>query len=135
MYDTLLFLHVLAAFALVAAGVLGSAVALGATSDMRMFGLGGALWAIGGIGTLVFGIWLAIYVEGYAVWDGWVIAAIVLWAIASELGRRFGEGYRSLITGGEAGKAEYVSQAALMHWLRALAVLALLVVMVYKPGA
>ena len=135
MYDTLLFLHVLAAFAIVASVVVGSAVALGATADKRIFALGGALWGIGGIGTLIFGIWLAIYLDGYEVWDGWVLAAIVLWAIATELGRRFGEGYRSTLTGGAEGNAAYASQAVLMHWARALVVLALLVVMIYKPGA
>ena len=87
------------------------------------------------IGLIGASIWLAIYISSYQIWDGWIIAAIVLWAIATELGRRYGEGYRSTLTGGEAGTAAYVSQAALMHWLRSRAVLALLVVMIYKPGA
>ena len=32
---------------------------------------------------IVFGIWLAILRDAFQVWDGWVIAAIVLWCIAT----------------------------------------------------
>ena len=53
-----------------------------------MLTVGNVLWTIGGLGTLVFGIWLALYVKGYEIWDGWIITAIVLWAIGTELGRR-----------------------------------------------
>ena len=134
MYDTLLLLHVLAAFALVATVVIFSAFVLGLATDSRVLALGNALWNVGGLGSLVFGIWLALYVKGYEIWDGWIIAAIVLWAIATELGRRAQVGYVSLAAGGDAASVE-VRRAATMHWLRAVLVLALLVVMVYKPGA
>jgi hypothetical protein len=133
-YDTLLLLHVLAAFALVATVVIFSAFALGLATDSRVLALGNALWNVGGLGSLVFGIWLALYVKGYEIWDGWIITAIVLWAIATELGRRAQVGYVSLAAGGDAASVE-VRRAATMHWLRAVLVLALLVVMVYKPGA
>jgi len=133
-YDTLLLLHVLAAFALVATVVIFSAFALGLVTDSRVLALGNALWNVGGLGSLVFGIWLALYVKGYEIWDGWIITAIVLWAIATELGRRAQVGYVSLAAGGDAASVE-VRRAATMHWLRAVLVLALLVVMVYKPGA
>ena len=49
--------------------------------------------SIGGIGTIVFGLWLAISLDAYQPWDGWVIAAIVLWAIAGGLGGRTGKEY------------------------------------------
>jgi len=133
-YDTLLLLHVLAAFALVATVVIFSAFVLGLATDSRVLALGNALWNVGGLGSLVFGIWLALYVKGYEIWDGWIITAIVLWAIATELGRRAQVGYVSLAAGGDAASVE-VRRAATMHWLRAVLVLALLVVMVYKPGA
>jgi hypothetical protein len=126
-YDWLLFLHVTSAFALVVTVVVFSAFAAGAATDTRVLAVGNVLWAIGGFGTLVFGIWLAIYVKGYDLLDGWILAAIVLWAIASELGRRAQEGF--------SGGAAVESRAVLMHWLRALVVLALLVVMIFKPGA
>jgi len=135
-YDTLLFLHVLAAFALVATVVIFSAFALGVATDSRVLAVGDVLWAVGGLGTLVFGIWLALYGKGYELWDGWIIAAIVLWAIATELGRRAQLGYTAT-TGSAEGAAASADarQATLMHWLRSLVVLALLVVMIYKPGA
>ena len=129
MYDTLLFLHVLSAFALMVTVVVFSAFALGAARDTRVLLVSNVLWAIGGIGTLVFGVWLAIYVKGYEVWDGWVIAALVLWFVANAFGGRAQAGF-----GADADETK-ASQAALMHWLRAIAVLALLVVMIYKPGA
>ena len=44
-------------------------------------------------GTIVFGIWLAFSVGGYDIWDGWIIAALVLWVIAMPLGQRTGAAY------------------------------------------
>ena len=136
MYDWLLFLHVLSAFALVATVVIFSAFALGTATDSRLLAVGNGLWNLGGLGTLVLGIWLALYVDGYELWDGWIITAIVLFAIATELGRRAQLGYTPVAGGGETGAATTgAPPAALMHWLRSLVVLALLVVMFYKPGA
>ena len=37
---------------------------------------------------LLLGIWLALEVDSYELWDGWIIAAIVLWLIASAAGGR-----------------------------------------------
>jgi hypothetical protein len=135
-YDWLLFLHVLSAFALVGTVVIFSAFALGTATDSRLLAVGNGLWNVGGLGTLVLGIWLALYVDGYELWDGWIITAIVLFAIATELGRRAQLGYTPAAGGGETGAATTgAPPAALMHWLRSLVVLALLVVMIYKPGA
>lgn len=136
MYDWLLFLHVLSAFALVATVVIFSAFALEMATDSRLLAVGNALWNVGGVGTLVLGIWLALYVDGYELWDGWIVTAIVLFAIATELGRRAQLGYTPAAGSGEAGAAiTGTPPAALMHWLRSLVILALLVVMIYKPGA
>ncbi|HMC06425.1 MAG TPA: hypothetical protein VKG89_03425 [Solirubrobacterales bacterium] len=136
MYHTLLFLHLLAALALVATVVIFSAFAFGAHRDARLLAVANVLWAIGGLGTIGFGIWLALYLDNYEIYDGWIIAAIVLWAIGSELGRRAQAGFTPVATGGEGGgETALPGEAALMHWLRSLAVLALLVVMIYKPGA
>jgi hypothetical protein len=135
-YDWLLFLHVLMAFLIVGTVVIFSAFALGAPAEPRLLSIANALWAIGGLGTLVLGIWLALYVHGYEIWDGWILGAIVLWAIATELGRRAQVGYAvATAEPGEGGAVAGTRQAALLHWLRSVAVLALLVVMIYKPGA
>jgi hypothetical protein len=133
-YDTLLFLHVLMAFAIVATVVIFSAFALGLAADPRVLTVGNVLWAVGGLGTLVFGIWLALYVENYEIWDGWILGAIVLWAVATELGRRAQVGYTAATASGPEAVGG-ARQAALMHWLRSLAVLVLLIVMIYKPGS
>jgi hypothetical protein len=133
-YGWLLFLHVLSAFALVVTVVVFSAFALGVAVEKRVLAVGSVMWAAGGLGTLVFGVWLAIYVKRYEVWDGWVIAALVLWAGATELGRRAEEGFKAGGSVDGAATAQ-ASRAALWHWLRSVVVLALLVVMIYKPGA
>ena len=124
MTDALLFLHVLAAFLLVGAVVMLSSVALGACRPPRTISIANLFWDAGGIGTLVFGVWLALDIDGYGLFDFWIIAAIVLWAIATELGRRARGAPRDGNTG----------QFAQWHWLAALVVLVLLVDMIFKPG-
>ena len=135
-YDTLLFLHVLAAF-MVVAGVtmlwaMFAATGWGAGSPSPVLRISVptvAIWGIGSIGVLVFGIWLAIYVAGYAVWDGWVLIAIALWLVAGFAGGQLTNGYRQLRAGQGTGAGWG------MHLLETLAVLALLIDMIWKPGA
>src|SRR5512134_3615689 len=97
LYDRLLALHVLSAFAWIAALVVYSVlvVALRRTalpSDVvrlfRVSRVGDALIAVWMIGTIVFGIWLAL--DEYEIWDGWIIAALVLWVAAAAIGGRTG---------------------------------------------
>ena len=125
MYDWLLFLHVLAAFLLAVTVVMYSAVAVGGTLGGRATFVADRCWDVGGLGTLVLGIWLALHLDQYEIWDGWIIGAIVLWVIATGLGetvrRRLADGETAAVT--------------TMHWLRTLTVLALLVLMIWKPGA
>jgi hypothetical protein len=156
-YDWLLALHLLAAGALVSALVLYSVViatgwTLALPSDIsRMFRLsraGDVAIAVGSIGTLVFGIWLAIDSDAYQVWDGWIIAAIVLWALAMETGRRTGTVYnaardraRALVAEGrdtpdpELSALVRSSTGLALHAASVVLIVALLVVMIYKPGA
>ena len=135
MYDWLLFGHVLSGFALFGTVVVFSAFALGMTADSRLLAVGNALWNVGGLGTLALGIWLALHLDNYEIWDGWIVTALVLFAIATELGRRAQVGYTPAAAGDEPGATAGTPPAALMHWLRSLVILALLVVMIYKPGA
>jgi hypothetical protein len=124
-YDWLLFLHVLAAFLLGVTVVMYSAIALGGTLGGRATFVADRCWDVGGLGTLVLGIWLALHLDQYGIFDGWIIGAIVLWLVATGLGdmvrRRLAEGETAAV--------------ATMHWLRTLTVLALLVLMIWKPGA
>ena len=148
LYDWLLFLHVLAGFAAVASVVLLSAIlaatwrsagVVDAGPFLRMSTLGSRLWDVGGMGTLVLGIWLAIYAEGYELWDGWILAALVLWAIAAAAGMRVGAGFRRAFGAdaaqGDLGGSIRSQRALIVHAVMALSVAALLVVMIYKPGA
>ncbi len=55
--------------------------------------IGNIAIGIGAAGTIIFGIWLALSVGNYDLWDGWIIAALVLWVIAAVLGQRTGVEY------------------------------------------
>ena len=125
MYDWLLFFHLLAAVLLAVTVVTYTAVALGAGTAGRTLFVADRCWDVGGLGTLILGIWLALYLDEYDFFDGWILGAIGLWLVATGLGIRARIG------------AEDVSpeRAPLMHWLRTLAVLGLLVLMIWKPGA
>jgi hypothetical protein len=132
-YDWLLFLHLLAAFLLMVTAVTYSAVAFGSVAGGRTLFVADRCWDVGGIGTLIFGVWLALYVDEYEIWDGWIIGALVLWLVTTGLG----DSLRRQLAGAGGGTAavKLESRAALLHWLRTLGVLGLLVLMVWKPGA
>jgi uncharacterized membrane protein len=87
-------------------------------------------WDVGGLGTLVLGIWLALHVDEYGIFDGWIIGAIVLWVIATGLG----ESVRRQLADAETSPVK-PGAVRTMHWLRTLAIVALLVLMIWKPGA
>jgi uncharacterized membrane protein len=155
--DWLLALHLLSAFAYVAGMVVfwvlivavRSADTPEATIEMEpVVKVGTIATGVGVGGTIIFGIWLAFSVGGYDIWDGWIIAAIVLWVIAGALGQRTGTAYmqgmnkaRELAGAGQAGpNAELLalnrtSNGVLLHALASLALLLLLIDMIWKPGA
>ncbi len=134
MYDFLLFVHVLAAFCLMVVVVMYSAWALGASAPPRLVLLAEILWGIGGAGTLIFGVWLVFDVNGYGILDGWIIAALVLWAVSAEAHRRAYTAIRP--TAGIDGAVIAPDEIAMARWsaIRAALVLALLIVMIFKPG-
>jgi hypothetical protein len=126
-YEWLLFLHLIGAFAAVGSAVVFSVLLLGAdqVAGAQLTFLARRLWDVGGLLTLVFGIWLALDVDGYGLLDGWILAALVLWVIAAGTGIRLGEAY-------SAGTGD---KARPLYAVMTIAVVALLVVMIYKPGA
>jgi hypothetical protein len=139
-YDWLLFFHLIAAFLLAVTAVTYSAVALGAVACGRTLFVADRCWDVGGLGTLIFGVWLALYLDQYEIWDGWIIGAIVLWLVTTGLGdslRRQLAGAEPGVpaAGGAAAPVIVEGRLALMHWLRTLGVIGLLVLMVWKPGA
>jgi hypothetical protein len=143
-YDWLLFLHVLGAFAMVGATVVFWAVIFASRRSDRPTALAPAYVpaniavAGGSLLTVALGVWLAIYLDGYELWDGWILAALVLWAISVELGRRGGADI--------AAAAKTDDDAALAAALRSgrttsmllgstVALLVILALMIWKPGA
>jgi uncharacterized membrane protein len=153
----ILALHVLSAFAYVAGmivfWVLIVAVRQTDTSEgtIRMepvVRVGNAAVGIGAGGTIVLGIWLAFSIGGYDIWDGWIIAALVLWAIAAALGQRTGAAYaagvkkaQELQAAGQTGpNAELPTlnrtpTGLLLQVLVSVVVLLIIVDMIWKPGA
>ena len=133
----LLFLHVLSAFFVVGALtalwalVLATRPArpvLGAESAVTFGRVMGPLVGIGLVGTIGFGIWLALDVEGYQLWDGWILASIVLWALAGWSGDRAGREFQRDPVGRRAAGIR-------LQALTSLAILVILVLMIWKPGA
>jgi len=155
--DWALAVHVLSAFAYVAGlvlfWILVVAVRRVDTPDetLRMepiVKVGNVAVGIGAVGTIVIGIYLAFAVNGYAIWDAWIIAALVLWAVAGALGQRTGVAYtqgmdraKELAAAGKNDPDQGLlalnrTQTGLtMQSLASLAVLLLLLDMIFKPGA
>jgi uncharacterized membrane protein len=155
--DWMLALHVLSAFAYVGGMILFWVLIVAVRQTDTPEGtirigpvvkVGNAAVGVGAGGTIVLGIWLAFSVGGYDIWDGWIVAAIVLWLIAAELGRRTGAAYmqgmnkaQELEKAGQTGpNAELLalnrtSNGVLLHALASVVVLLLLVDMIWKPGA
>ena len=132
LYDWLLFLHLLAAFLLVAGLVAYGVIAFGrgeAVVSRTLAPTASALWNAGGVGVIVFGVWLALEVDGYELWDGWIIAAIVLWFVGSGAGGRLGAGVR------DGTPLQSVAGSRAMVMVMAVATLLLLLDMIFKPGA
>ena len=155
--EWVLALHVLSAFAYVAGVVLFWMLIVAvrkidtpeATIRMEpIVKVGNAAVGIGAVGTILLGIWLAFALDGYAIWDGWIIAALVLWAVAGAVGQRTGAAYMRGMTkakeldaqGQRGANAELLalnrtSNGVLLHALTSVAVLLILLDMIFQPGA
>ena len=138
LYDWLLFLHVLGAFLAVGAmtalwglilGTRSSAAALldppTAMTYGRFFGI---VVGVGMMAALVFGIWLAIDVDGYELWDGWILASFVLWAVGGWAGGRAGKAFEADPIAGRAAGIRFQT-------INSAALLLILILMIWKPGA
>ena len=142
-YHTLLFLHVLLAFVLVAAVTLFWALILGTRPGRPALTPGAAMWlgrtgaiavGIGSVGVVIFGIWLAIERPEYHPWDGWIVGSLVLWAIATGTGQKAGRLYQQAAM--NPGEAVVLRGKGLrLQVVAAVALVLILVLMVWKPGA
>jgi hypothetical protein len=155
--DWIFALHLLSAATLVGSLVMSwilvvslrSAVTPQATLSLnRVATVGTAAIVVGLVGAIGFGIWLAILREDFQVWDGWVIAAIVLWLIAAlALLRSFAEyakpvaKARALVAAGrsdpdmELRALNRTSTGLLLRALASAAIVVIVIDMIWKPGA
>jgi hypothetical protein len=139
LYEFLLLVHVLGAFALVAAyvGFWTVYVVTGrnpgtvelAPTLVRPAGL---LVVAGSLVTLIFGVWLAIYLDGYELWDGWILASLVLWVVGVGTGERAGR-----VLAQPAGYVDPVlrRRGLALQIASTVAIGVLLMLMIFKPGA
>jgi uncharacterized membrane protein len=155
--DWILALHLLAATSLVGAMTAFSVFIVTIWNDdrpsrvlstYRLAPPATAMVIAGLAGTIVFGVWLSISKDPYDLWDGWVIAAIVLWAIGTATGQRSGVEYvkaqtraRELLDAGNDEESSELqalvrsSRALTLHVVSTVAVLLVLADMIWKPGA
>jgi cation transport ATPase len=155
--DWLLALHLLAAFSFMGAIVFFWVLIVAgwkterpsaAAALLRLNMVPNVMVGAGAVLALVFGVWLAISLDSYQPWDGWVIAALVLWGISVETGRRGGAAYeragaltKELVAKGddapnsELGALLRDRNALTLNLVSSLAALLILVVMIWKPGA
>ena len=136
-YDWLLFFHVAAAFAMAAAMIAFWAIVI-ATRDgdhpaARTLSRPAAiLVGTGSLLTLVLGISLAVDSDDYELWDAWIIASLLLWAIGVGAGQRSGALFARV---GATGDVALKQRAFLLHVTATVALLLVLVLMIFKPGA
>jgi uncharacterized membrane protein len=151
----LLTLHITGAFLLVGgsvtAGVLNVlAVRAERPSDTALL-LGLIKFAVivigvGSVSTLVFGIWLW-HELGFGIGTAWIWASVVLWVISNALGGRGGKFQdrsrklaEQLAAAGDSMTDELRAQLRdprgnALSWLAGVATIAILVLMIWKPGS
>ena len=137
LYETLLFLHVLSAGlavgALTALWAFVLATRPGASmfapaSAMRFGRTAGILVGVGMIGAIIFGIWLSIDVDGYELWDGWILASLAIWAVSGWAGGQAGRAFESDPVGGRQAGIRFQA-------INSVGLLVILILMIWKPGA
>jgi uncharacterized membrane protein len=135
LYETLLFFHVLGAFALVAGTVAIAPFALGwgqaaleRTGAAKLAMTGSILSGIGAVLTLVLGLWLVGNV-GYEFFRLWILGSLVFWAIAGYSNGELSRAARAV------GKGEDAGRDVRVLWIVDLVgATVLLVLMIWKPG-
>ena len=154
-YDWLLFLHVTGAFLVIGgaamAGVFNfSALRSERPSDVVLF-FRFARIAVAAIGaglvlTLGFGLWL-VYDAGYGWGETWIVLALVLWVLSSAMGgiggnreKQVRELAERLTAEGDVPSPELSARLRdpvwlALSWGSGIVVIAILALMIWKPGA
>jgi uncharacterized membrane protein SirB2 len=152
-FDWMVAFHLLAAFATASALVLFSVLVysgrrmttLEQTRTLFRLASTGTILIVAGIGLVfVFGVILALDSDTFELWDGWVIAGIVLWALFAGVGQRSGAYYERVQKlaeePGGANEAEVLArlrapEGALLHVATVALFVLILLDMIFKPGA
>src|SRR3954471_19720736 len=110
LYETLLFFHVLGAFALVAGTTAMAPFAFGwgqaaleRTGAAKLGLIGSILSGIGAVLTLVLGLWL-VSNAGYQFFRLWILAALVFWGVAAYSNGEVSRAARAVGKGEDAGR-------------------------------
>jgi uncharacterized membrane protein SirB2 len=151
--DWMLALHLIAAFAVASALVLFSVLVysgrrmttLEQTRALFRVAPTGNVLITAGLGlVLVFGIILALDSDAFEIWDGWIIAAIILLIVFGGVGQRAGAYYMDVQKLAEApgggNEAEVLARlraptGAMLHFASVAVFVLILLDMIYKPGA
>jgi uncharacterized membrane protein len=135
LYETLLFFHVLGAFALVAGTTAMAPFTLGfgaaafeRAGSARLATTGAILSGVGAVLTLVLGLWL-VQKAGYDLLRFWILGALVLWAFSGYCNGQVAAAARNAVKGEDPG-----TNLRLVWYGDALGAVLLLVLMVWKPG-
>jgi uncharacterized membrane protein len=156
-YDWLLFFHVTGAFLLIGGAVTAGVFNVAAmqrerpseiAAFLRFARIGVILISIGVLLTLVFGLWLVHAADqGYSYGDAWIVAALVLWVLANALGGIGGRRDKNtrvlaerLAMEGDAPSPDLRARvrdpvSLTFSWGSGLVVLAILGLMIWKPGS
>jgi hypothetical protein len=151
--DWMLGLHLISAFAVAAALVLFSVLVfrgrrmttLEETRTLFRVAPVGNVLITAGLGlVLLFGVILAVDSDRFNIWDGWVIAAIVLFVIFAGVGQRSGAYYTDVQKlaeePGGGNEAEVLarlkaSTGVMLHSATVALFVLILFDMIFKPGA
>ena len=154
-YDWLLFLHVTGAFLVLGGAVMAGIFNFAALQRERpseiavLFRLARvAVIAIGAgmVLTLGFGLWL-VHQVGYGWGETWIVLALVLWVLANALGgigggreKRTRQLAERLASEGDAPSQELSARLRdpvwlALSWGSGIVIVAILALMIWKPGA
>ena len=154
-YEWLLFLHVTGAFLVIGGAVMAgvfnfSALRSERPSEVVLFfrfaRLAVAAVGVGMVLTLGFGLWL-VHDVGYGWGETWIVLALVLWVLSSALGgiggsreKKVRELAERLTAEGDVPSPELSARLRDPVWLAVswgsgIVVIAILALMIWKPGA
>ncbi len=143
-YDWLLFLHVAGAFVFGMAtiaywcAVVAAARPQGGDPQSLADTIARPANYVVGAGAavaLVFGVWLAIYVDGLELWDPWILVSLLLLVLAAGAGAQAGRSYVAAAQREGTEATGLRRRGMSFHTVASVAFLVILALMIFKPGA